>query len=263
MTERRYGFRFSAVEAGLLVVSTVLTSVFVFVAGVYVGKGVEAHKTAQLTPPVRMPLQIPDELRPAATKTPLTWPPPKDKPVGDAPSVATVTTGTPVQTPNPFTQENTTKKALTTDFPPGKHQALPPAEKSQAKTAELSQSPSTKRSAGVEESTSSSRTAAVQSLSTENPAEARETSSPAQKAAKRAKGWRVQVEATSREETAQEIARALRAQGYDSSVSKVTKQGEVLYRVRVGRFTTQDEAVAAIARFRREGKFSQAYPVSE
>jgi hypothetical protein len=55
----------------------------------------------------------------------------------------------------------------------------------------------------------------------------------------------------------------LRAQGYAPSVSKVQKEGEMLYRIRVGKFATQEEAVAAIGRFRRDGKFSQAYPVSE
>ncbi len=268
MTERRYGFRFSIVEAGLLVVSVVLVSVFVFVAGVYVGKGVEAHKTAQLTPPVRMPVQIPDELR-TTTDTPLTWKLPKDKPVETIPPVAPGTVEDSVQRPSPSTQTpvvspsvSATKKAPVKDVPPGER-LDPIAGTSQPKPGEPPQPSSTKKSSLVEESVSSARTAAVQPLTNESLTNARETPPPAQKAARLTKGWKVQVEATSREETAQEIVKALRAQGYEPSVSKVTKQGEVLYRVRVGRFATQEEAAAAIVRFRREGKFSQAYPVSE
>jgi cell division protein FtsN len=46
-------------------------------------------------------------------------------------------------------------------------------------------------------------------------------------------------------------------------VSRVTKEGQVLYRVRVGKFATQEEAVAAMSRFRHDGRFPQAYAVSE
>src|SRR5215475_8398997 len=122
MTERRYGFRFSAIEAGLLVVGVVLVSVFVFVAGVYVGKGVEARKTAQLTPPLRMPVHIPEEPHASPTDTPLTWKLPKDKSVGTIPPVASGTGEDSVQTPIPSTQTpitspplSATKKALTKD----------------------------------------------------------------------------------------------------------------------------------------------------
>ena len=268
MTERRYGFRFSAIEAGFLVIMVVLVSLFVFVAGVYVGKGVEAHKTAQLTPPVRMPIQIPDEPR-VTTDTPVTWKLPKDKPVGATPSVTsgiaensapapTSSTSTPAAAP----AVSATKKARPKDVSPGERLS-PVAGMSQPKTDEPPQSSLTTRKSSLTEEPALSRTTTVHSLPNENLFDTREAPSPAQKATRPTKGWRVQVEATNHEETAQEIAKALRAQGYDPSVSKVTKQGEVWYRVRVGRFTTQEEAVAAITRFRREGKFSQAYLVSE
>jgi len=284
MSERRYGFRFSAIEAGFLVVSVVLVSGFVFVAGVYVGKGVEAHKTAQLTPPVRMPIQIPEELH-TTTNPPLTWKLPKDKPVGAIPPGTPGIAGDSVQSPSPSTQTpaastpaSTTKKTTAIDVSPGERLDLT-ADKPQPKTVESPQSLLPKRAAPVkdsppnptvavqtdkpEEQTSKTRTAVVSSLTNESLTNTKEAPSPAQKVTRPAKGWKVQVEATSREETAQEIAKALRAQGYEPSVSRVTKQGEVWYRVRIGRFTTQEEAVAAITRFRREGKFSQAYPVSE
>lgn len=273
MTERRYGFRFSAVEAGLLVMSVVLASVFVFIAGVYVGKGVEAHRTAQLTPTVQLPVQIPEEPRPSATDTPLTWKLPKDKPVGVVSPVAPVTGGDSAHMPSPSTQTSgastsvsATKKAPATEVLSGEkiveQQQLPSAKKASPVKDLPQTSALATQTDKPEEPASSARTAAVQSLD-ENLTDTKETPSPTQKVARPAKGWKVQVEATSREETAQEIAKALRAQGYEPSVSKVTKQGEALYRVRVGRFTTQEEAVAAITRFRREGKFSQAYPVSE
>ena len=75
--------------------------------------------------------------------------------------------------------------------------------------------------------------------------------------------WSVQVQVTTQQEIAQNAARLLREQGHSSLVNKVVRQGEVWYRVRVGTFTNQEEARAAAARFRREGKFAQAYLVSE
>ena len=83
------------------------------------------------------------------------------------------------------------------------------------------------------------------------------------KETKQLAGWRVQVGATTYEETAHDMARELRELGYSPLVSKVHMNGETLYRVRIGKFNKQGEAVAAVGRFRREGRFSQAYLVSE
>ncbi|HEV8718381.1 MAG TPA: SPOR domain-containing protein [Candidatus Binatia bacterium] len=75
--------------------------------------------------------------------------------------------------------------------------------------------------------------------------------------------WTVQVQATTQEMAAQNIAKQLREQGLSPVVSKVERQGEVWYRVRIGRFANEEEAQAVVSRFRREGKFTQAYPVLE
>lgn len=85
----------------------------------------------------------------------------------------------------------------------------------------------------------------------------------AKKTEKLVAGWRVQVGATTYQETAQDMARELRELGYEPMVSKVQMNGETLYRVRIGKFGKQGEAVSAVGRFRREGRFSQAYLVSE
>jgi len=74
--------------------------------------------------------------------------------------------------------------------------------------------------------------------------------------------WSVQIHATRDEKAAQQLVRKLRDQGYVPLVSKIVRDGEVWYRVRVGSFANSEEARASVERFRREGKFSQAYPVS-
>jgi len=93
--------------------------------------------------------------------------------------------------------------------------------------------------------------------------EAKPTAPVVKKETKQLAGWRVQVGATTYEETAHDMARELRELGYSPLVSKVHTNGETLYRVRIGKFNKQGEAVAAVGRFRREGRFSQAYLVSE
>jgi cell division septation protein DedD len=285
MTERRYGFRFNAVEAGVLVMSVLLTSVLIFLSGVYVGKGVEAHRTVEQTSALRMPITITNESRSSVANTPLAWKLPKDKPTASHtfdPSVAeekehpptsseTQSLATPIQkglaqkTPvtDTLSKERSEKseekvRSKTED------QALVSAKDKPRLVKEASLAAREKVRTEIEDDRELAlRTAAVQSRPNDKDEGKKVSLVPAQKMTSGAKKWKVQVEATSREEVAQEIARSLRAQGYAPSVSKVQKEGEVLYRIRVGKFATQEEAVAAIGRFRRDGKFSQAYPVSE
>ena len=73
--------------------------------------------------------------------------------------------------------------------------------------------------------------------------------------------WSVQVQATTRQQTARQTAKRLRQQGYNPSISKVVRQGRVWYRVRIGPFSEELEAKAAISRFRHQKTFAQAYPV--
>ena len=77
----------------------------------------------------------------------------------------------------------------------------------------------------------------------------------------RPRRWSVQVQATTRQQTARQTAQRLRQQGYSPSISKVVRQGRVWYRVRVGPFREELEAKAAISRFRHQKTFAQAYPV--
>lgn len=79
-----------------------------------------------------------------------------------------------------------------------------------------------------------------------------------------AKGaWSVQVHATRHQSVVQNIVKDLQQQGYTPVVTRITRQGEVWYRVRVGHFANEEQARELVARFRREGTFPQAYPVSE
>lgn len=75
-------------------------------------------------------------------------------------------------------------------------------------------------------------------------------------------GWNIQVLATRSERTAREAAATLRRQGYTPSIRRAVTNGEVLYRLRVGRFDRQ-EAQRVAARLKRHDRFDQAFLVSE
>ena len=75
-------------------------------------------------------------------------------------------------------------------------------------------------------------------------------------------GWSIQVHVTKSPSTARQLAAELRKRGYTASVNRLTKNGETLYRLRIGTFT-QEEAQRVATRFRREEKFAQAYLVSD
>jgi cell division septation protein DedD len=309
MTERRYGFRFNIVEAGVLIVSVVLVSVCIFLSGVYVGKGVEAHRAIEQTTALRMPIKIVNESRAPGTNTSLAWKLPKDKPTETEPSDPSAVVGESERpSTNPEAQslaasarKSSARKSPVTNIVSDERpeqgeeklrqksedwaaaaakenpRSLKEASSSKAEDHSLVSAndkfhsvkeslPTAREKARTDTSNNrepTGRTAAVQSRPNEKSEEKKISPVTPQKVTNGTKKWKVQVEATSREEVAQDIAKSLRAQGYAPSVSKVRKEGGILYRVRVGRFASQEEAVAAIGRFRRDGKFSQAYPVSE
>lgn len=56
------------------------------------------------------------------------------------------------------------------------------------------------------------------------------------------KGWTVQVNATTNPQQATDLARGLRAKGYDAYTVQAPMRGQTWYRVRVGRFPSRDKA---------------------
>ena len=314
MTERRYGFRFSVVEGGLLFGGVLLTSFLIFVSGVYVGREVAGRKVAPHSQVVRLPVSSfsdPSAVRATPTKdsvpmrtasgnnVPLAWPVTKEKMSPPAP---------PTTRPEPFQQ---TEKAQPGPLPSqanvpvteGKGQRvapspyvndddnvpsrakpveesltpkLPSAVDSQtektapavaARVENMDRKPSSLTVAHVEKSEMPVRPR-VSAAEVKRPIDGKSNETKpgltaAKKPEKPSAGWRVQVGATTYQETAQDMARELRELGYSPLVSKVQMNGETLYRVRIGKFNKHGEAAAAVGRFRREGRFSQAYLVSE
>jgi len=313
MTERRYGFRFSVVEGGLLFGGVLLTSFLIFVSGVYVGREVAGRKVAPHSQVVRLPVSSFSDpsavratpkndsapVRTAGNNAPLAWPVTKEKmsppapqmtrpepfqqtdkvPPGPLPSQANVpvTEGKGQRVaPSPYVNDDHNVSSRAKPVEESLTPKLPSAVDSQTeKTApvvstrveNMDKKPSSLTVAHVEKSEMPVRprtsVAEVKRPVDGKSDETKPGLTAAKKPEKPSAGWRVQVGATTYQETAQDMARELRELGYSPLVSKVQMNGETLYRVRIGKFNKHGEAAAAVGRFRREGRFSQAYLVSE
>ena len=206
MAVRQYAFHFNLSEGCIVLLSTVVSFLLVFAFGVYIGKEVQAYKTAQETRPVRFPAGHPE-----------------DKVSASPPSYA-----------------------------------LPPTLE---KWAQRDQSPSPSAPpVGVNVSTTSASVS--QNKKRVAPAPIRVKSQYKKEQTRLPGEWSIQIHVTKSRRTARQLAAELRTQGHTASVNALTKNGEVLYRLRVGTFT-QEEAQRVAARFRREGKFAHAYLVSD
>jgi cell division septation protein DedD len=301
ITERRFGFRFSIVEGGLLFGSVLLTSFLIFVSGVYVGREIAGRKAMPHSQVVHLPVSSfggqsvvratatndSAPVRTASNNAPLAWPVTKEKTSPPAPPTtrpeplpsqanAPVTEGKVQRVvPSPYVNDENgplRAKPVGEPFTPKSPSAVDPqTEKTApavaARVENVDRKPSPLTVAHVEKAETPVRPRAS-AAEVKRPIDGKSNETKpgltaAKKTEKPSAGWRVQVGATTYQETAQDMARELRELGYSPLVSKVQMNGETLYRVRIGKFNKHGEAAAAVGRFRREGRFSQAYLVSE
>jgi DedD protein len=234
MAERRYGFRFSLVEAGIILISFVSASFLIFLFGIYIGTEVQARKAIQQTRTVRLPVPVADEFRSsrpsssvnASFPEPVAQLQPKEQPKERRPQAAEPT---PAPLPSPtgaIAQPPVAKPPL-------------PVRKPEPKPAPVS---------AIAPLLSGKRTELL--------TQGKKPDGPTER-------WSVQVQATQDEQVARETAERLRAYGYLPVVSKLQRHGGVLYRVRIGKLANEEEAKAVVTRVRREGNFPHAYLVSE
>jgi len=73
------------------------------------------------------------------------------------------------------------------------------------------------------------------------------------------KGWTVQVNATTNPQQATDLARTLRAKGYDAYTVQAPMHGQTWYRVRVGRFTSREKAKELETKLKTNDAMENAY----
>lgn len=295
MAERRYGFRFSFAEGCIIVVSILGASFLVFLFGVYAGRELESRKAAEHTSLVRLTASPEGETvgagkggqeksAPAPSAVPLTdkttvviMPPPRP---GDAPNTAPGS-GSPVpqektlaagsgaeQKPQSAVangQPTKTTPIVSPSFPQGVHPSSPEksltAVQGKESNANLALSQKT-RATPPNVATSHTAEETKQTVQVMQAVKKEQASLPAKQPGATPGRWSVQVQAMRDEEGARRLVKALQSEGFSPTISKVVRDGEIWYRVRVGSFMSPDEARASVEQLRRTGKFSQAYPVS-
>lgn len=257
MAERRYGFRFSFAEGCVIVASLCGASFLVFLFGVYAGRELEARKAAEHTNLVRLATSrdgesrtlLPDEKAPKDGQ---------EKASGAPPAVPEAQKTVVVINP-PRLNETPTVPNLGANPSAPTIPLAPPVQETEVKAGTLQKSPA----GSGERKPSPPSPPPVQHVQekTQPPKE-----SPSVQVSKKFQStggrWSVQVHATRDEGAAQQLVKQLRRQGYAPAISKVVRDGEVWYRVRVGAFANADEARASVGTLRNNKKFSQAYPVS-
>jgi cell division septation protein DedD len=72
-------------------------------------------------------------------------------------------------------------------------------------------------------------------------------------------GWTVQVNATTNVQQATELARSLRAKGYEAYTVQAPLRGQTWYRVRVGRFSSREKAKEMETRLKTREHLDSAY----
>jgi cell division septation protein DedD len=256
MAERRYGFRFSFAEGCVIVASLCGASFLVFLFGVYAGRELEARKAAEHTNSVRLAAPRDGESHPSSPDEKA----PKDgqeKAVGASLTVPEAQKTVVIINP-PRLNETPTAPHLGANPSAPTLPLPPPVKETEVKAETLQKSPSV---SGERNPSSSAPPVPQVQAKTQPPKE----TPPVQVSKKlQATGgrWSVQVHATRDEGAAQQLVRQLRGQGYAPAISKVVRDGDVWYRVRVGSFANADEARSSVGNLRKNGKFSHAYPVS-
>ena len=259
MAQRRYHVQLSVFEGGMLVASFALASVLIFVFGMYIGKEVQAQKIAHQAESLRVPVVLSKNQILSRPSAPAALPPARL-----TPPAGLETRSKRPQTSVAVTQQlaesrRSERRAERLPKQPAKQLAKKLPKKLPKVQAKL---PTPLPSPPSPPSRPGRKAARHVEQYHEKPGE-----QPAQKLAKkpdaRPTQWKVQVQATTQEKAAQQSAKRLRRLGYTPMLSKIHRQGQVLYRVRVGPFSTESDAKAAIARFRRDQAFSQAYLVSQ
>lgn len=297
MAERRYGFRFSFVEGCVIAASILCGSFLVFLFGVYAGREMESRRiaeSARITRVINAPVTAParSEERPKSA--------PKDNlqvrnsvpllsPLPDTERKTSVGVLTPPRPetslvippavpekdlpPPPLPDTQVVRKAPQPELgtveretplsQPSVPKVIPPKPPTELAKVATPPAPTPFVARSPENVASVQPPPVIAASPKPEPIVAKVQKGATEKNVSMAgKRWSVQVYASQAEGEAKRLADQLRSQGHMPMVSTVERNGVTWYRVRVGAFTSDEEARVSVERFRREGKFPQAYPTS-
>jgi cell division protein FtsN len=213
----------------LLLAAWLVSCGFVYVLGVYLGKGLRGG-SGEIGPRVALPVEITEPSPPPAeAQAPLTFYDVLGAHKGGPPAAATA----PTAQPSTLTEEK-----------------LPPSGASRVPTAELSPDASKVVGPAAVPVAAPPQVAVAPSPPVASPTQASAPAMPAQAADGR---WTVYASPTRDRLAVDHERAALRAKGYPADVVTLRRDGDTWYRVRVGRYATQSQAEEASRRLRSDG----------
>ncbi len=246
----------------MLTLSFLFASFLIFVFGMYVGKEVQSQKIVHTAQPLRVPV-VSSKTDLLARESAATSP--TRSTAASLPLTAFTSRATPIarSAPREKIRPEPRTRATTSDSTrvPASRSLTEKAVRKAAKKPPVEPTRVSLKRAKIPKPVpvrAAPSSAPARSVSSPPPPAPK----PVKKSAPKSKVWSVQIQATTQQAAAEQTAKRLWRQGYASSISKIVRQGQVLYRVRVGPFVRESDANAAVSRFRRESTFAQAYPVS-
>lgn len=235
-------FRFSLFESCVLFFVAAAALFLVFVLGIRVGSEIQGYESAQETRAIRLPVGKAATGKSAKSHegAPLNLKPHSDSDLADTlerPLSSTTERGRVEQAGHLFSTSRGAKRGLPTNpkrNTNGNGDALPRGRPSKT---------------------------VVYRVPDSWPDKEKETTKPPT-ALFRHDGWSIQVHVTESLRRAEEIADGLRSRGFSVSINNREFEGRTIYRLRVDGYTRSQAQEIALS-FRRDGKFGQAYLVSD
>jgi cell division septation protein DedD len=251
--EGRTGLGF--LDRVVLLLAWVTTCGVVYALGVYVGKGMQEHHPGIDERMVRLPVisKPPPEGQRPKTDSDLTfWDTlgagehPPERPERAAPPAAKPTSApAPPPAPAPAASATATAKPAAPPVSPPAAAPPPPAAR-----------PPSSPTAAVTPPLAAAPAPAAPPLA--HPAPALPPAAPPA-----AGGWTVQASPTRSREEAEALEQKLKARGYDAVVVRLSRDGDIWYRVRIGRYATSAQATDVMQRLREHEGVSHAFVASE
>ncbi|MGH7823887.1 MAG: SPOR domain-containing protein [Candidatus Binatia bacterium] len=259
MADNRKGkdkrYYFSRAQMVLLGAVFTIASVIIFFLGMVVGKGIEERKIIKAEEPL---MKIPIKPgQPSGGSTAASQPreeltfydtltkPPAPAPLGE-------------EKPKPEPQENSGKRESRDAARKASEAPSPTARMAAEKSAEPGEKTAVKKTAGAEKPPER-----ILPLKTAEKEKAKERSAPAQtKTAESAKDqgrWTVQVNAFPEEKSAKSWVDRLRNKGYNAYMAEIQNKGKTWYRVRVGRYSSREEAEKIEEALKTKENFPKAF----
>jgi len=262
--DRRYYFTLG--QMVLLGAAFTLTALVIFVLGIVIGKGIEARKMIRPEEPlIKMPVKPSTQgsagTAAASPKEELTFYETLTKSPQSQPALE--------EKPKEKKAPQNLSKREVKETSPQAHKGVSPVAETTPGTKEAEKSVKSELKDGKTEAKAND-TAATRKLADKKadkgmPSAEVSKATPALENAEQkdmGKTWSVQLNAFPDERSAKQLVDRLKNKGYKAVISEARNKGKVWYRVRVGQYSSREDADKALENFKTRENFDKAFATS-